>query len=217
MVRFAGTFFQSDQTWSVGFRFRSATNGDPAGIADIQTKLETWRDAIRQLHTGNVVPDTWRAAMGTGANITSIRTAAIGSDGKESAVAVVEGNPLANSNVQSVMPSQVAICISLDGAHPGAANRGRVYWPATAMHLQGDGRATRGDCQNIAADGAEFLKDLAGAGASLITPGLTPVVISNAKGLASPIVQVRVGDRFDVQRRRADKQKEGYSVAVVAQ
>jgi hypothetical protein len=63
---------------------------------------------------------------------------------------------------------------------------------------------------------SSWITELNGAGASFITPGVRASVVSTVKEIANPITSVRVGDRLDIQRRRADKQNETYSVSVVA-
>lgn len=215
LLRLSGTLFGGPQTWSVGVRYRSATGGDPSSIADVQTRLESWRDAVRALNGSNILPLDLLGIMSSATRITGLRASSVGADGKETAVAVVEGAPLAIGNQGPIHPGQVAVCFSLDGDHPGASNRGRVYLPGLGIAMGQNGRILTQDCLTFAGLFAGFLHDAGNAGASAIAPGLAPVVISSRKGTAAPITKVRVGDRFDIQRRRADKQTEGYSIAPI--
>lgn len=217
LARFSGDLHGGPSTWSVGFRFRSASGGDPGGIADIQTKLETWRDAIRALNSGSVFPDMIRQVIGQPTRLQTIRCSAIGTDGKETAVALVEGTPLSIGTSSGVNPSQIAVTASLISGKPGASNRGRVYWPCLGQGVEVTGLITSAAALSIATDTAAFIHDLETAGATLITPGLEGSIISQTKGTAIAIQSVRVGNRLDVQRRRANKEEEAYSVAVIPQ
>jgi hypothetical protein len=217
MVRFSGVFFRTDQTWSVGLRFRSATGGDPGGIADVETHLNAWRDGIKALHSGNVVPSEMQALMSTGCTLTAIRCSAINAQGHETAVSLVEKDPISTGTRQVVMPSQVAVAVTLGTGYPGASNRGRFYWPGLGAGVAQNGRQGNIDTQALATDVAGWIPELEGAGASVITPSLRLNVLSTTKATAKPVTEVRIGDRLDIQRRRADKEKETYSVAVVAE
>lgn len=217
LLRVSGTLHGTAQTWSCSFRFRSASGDDPGGIADIQTKLETWRDALKAGVGGVLFDAPLLALMGGATRVTTLRCAAVAATGKETAVAIVEGPALFIGNGATSMPQQVACAFSLDTGAPGASNRGRVYWPALAASLGSDGYLTSDTTDALSTAMGDFLHFAANAGATAITPGLTPAVVSTVKEQARVITQVRVGNRLDIQRRRADKQDETYSVAVVPQ
>lgn len=217
MMRLSGLFFQSAQSWSIGLRFRSATGGDPGGVADIETRLNGWRDAIAALNGGRIVPTGMSDLMSSGTSITALRCSHIGQDGKETAVSLLEKNPPMLGGRAVTMPSQVAVAVTLDTGKPGASNRGRVYWPGLGAGVGPNGRQGNIDTEALAGDFAGWLHDLGNAGASIFSPGVVASVCSTTKGTANPVTQVRVGDRLDIQRRRADKENETYSVAVVPQ
>lgn len=214
-LRLSGTLNGSTQTWSTGLRFRSATGGDPAAIDGIEDKLNTWRDAVRALHANDILPGSILAFIGAPTRITAVRCSAIGADGKETAVSIVEGSPLAIGGNSTSMPQQVALAISLDTGRPGASYRGRMYLPALGASIGGDGLLNVASTGPYATDMAQWIKDVGNAGATAIDPQLLPCVVSTTKNIATPITKVRVGNRLDIQRRRADKQDETYSVAMV--
>lgn len=107
--------------------------------------------------------------------------------------------------VAVVTPNQTAIVASLRTDLATARGRGRMYFPANGGTLTAGGLF-----QSTGAQG------LSTAVAALLGP-LDAVIVSEADGASRLVTQVRVDQRPDVQRRRADKQVRGnvYTTSVV--
>jgi hypothetical protein len=209
-----GTSYSPDQTWSFGLKFNGPGNDFPITGVD---KLNSWRDAVRALNSGAVIPTSLARLMGPGFKMSGIRCSALGADGKETEVSTYEfANPIPGLGSAS-MPGQVALVVSLLTGRPGASYRGRVYLPAGAAQVSVQGRIGTDVAGTIATDFAQWIRDVETAGASILDPQLSAVVYSQVKGVANAITEVKVGTRLDIQRRRADKEKDSYSVAPVPQ
>lgn len=214
-VRFGGFLGDSSQSWSVGINYAFLSGDISPTDAGNQSYLERWRDGIVALNGGQVFPDTLRGLYTQRDALTYVRCSLIGTDGKEIAVALYEaGAPKPGAGGVN-MPNQICVAISWVTGIPGRANAGRVYWPATGAALGPTGRLNSPSPQTIADAAADFLAAVAGAGQDVTDPARVAAVVSN-RGTAHRIDRVRVGNRLDIQRRRADKQKEAYSVAQVA-
>jgi hypothetical protein len=216
-MRLSGHLYTDSGSWSIGLNFGGTDGFDIGGLGGAEAKLQSWSDAVRALHSNQIIPSSLQEILSSAGSITALRCALIGTDGKEQATAVTEFSTSIKGTGSPVHTHQIAMALSLDSGRPGSSYRGRIYWPALAVPVGIGGQASGGLIGPIATDTAAWLRDLAGAGASVFSPGLTPIVVSTTKNIASAIEKVRVGSRLDVQRRRADKEKETYGVAVVPQ
>lgn len=206
-------------TWSIGINVAQVDGTDPFanGTLDVQGALESWADTVKGLNGGSIFPQTFLQLLGHG-QITGVRCSRIGTDGKETAVALVElGAPVNGSNL-TPMPGSVALCVSLLSGRPGASYRGRLYLPAFSAGLGANGRLTNPVPNDVATEAAAFIKSVSdglplGVGSTLNN---APAVVSS-KGHTIRVASVRVGNRLDSQRRRTESEKEAYSSAAVAQ
>lgn len=217
-LRMGGTLY-NDANWSVGIAFCSPSGGDPFGnlsTVSAQSALETWVDNLQD----NLVQDLgsqltdWISQSG---RLKFVRASRVGTDGRETAVADLQlGFPI-NGTQQAVNAAQAAVVLSLQSGRPGASYRGRVYWPALGAPLT-SGRLNGANCLQGAQGLAGFLT-AAGSAAQGFggTGGVVAGVVSTRRNLISPVTSVRVGNRLDTQRRRAEGEQEVYSVAPVAQ
>lgn len=215
-LRLGGHFYTDSESWSVGLKFRSVTGGDPGALEGMQAKLESWRDAIKALNGGNVVPTTMLSFLNDSTTIEFIRASSVGADGKEDAVALVEIGQAVRGTGSFGLPAQLAVACSLRTGRPGGSYRGRMYWPAVGQPPSG-GEIPPARCSALATDVAGWISAVENAGASIITPGVRCNVVSTTKAVATPVTSVAVGSRFDIQRRRSEGQQESYSVASVAE
>nr|CRY97386.1 hypothetical protein [uncultured prokaryote] len=103
-----------------------------------------------------------------------------------------------------VYPMQVALVGTLRTGEPGAASRGRVYIPVAFW-----GTTLAAGGQVNATDLASYCSDL-GAVLDVINDAVNLVVSSVAQSKATPVTQLTIDSRFDIQRRRADKQRPLY-------
>lgn len=100
------------------------------------------------------------------------------------------------------LPNQCSLVATLLTGLSGRANRGRMYLPAPSSGQGATGQASSGNCSNIANYWAAHFGELN------TSTGTGNVVVVSAKGSGAThlVSQVRVDSRYDVQRRRANKQ-----------
>lgn len=109
------------------------------------------------------------------------------------------------------LPTEVACVVSLRSAVGSRRGRGRFYLPAFySGALTTLGRIDSGVQSTVADESATYLADLV-VGASTYHP----VVASQTGGLLSRVLNCRVGDVFDSQRRRRDKLAEEWQVRIL--
>lgn len=215
-LRVGGFLVQSDQTWSVGVNFLPRTAGglDPTNGGN-QDHLERWRDAVAALNGGRVFGSEMMGYLSAQGAITYVRTAVIGPDGKEVSVALYEASAPKPGGGTLRMPTQVAVVASMVTGRPGRANAGRMYLPALGAVINTSARIEDNGVATLATDVANWLTSVKGAGAGVFDAELFPAVLSS-KGTAAEILRVRVGNRLDIQRRRADKEKEAYALSALS-
>lgn len=217
-LRIGGKIY-GDASWSIGIAFANSNGADPFqnGTTDVQGALEDWADGVRALNSNQIFPSAIATMMGQQVDVGFIRASRIGLDGKESAVALLSlGTPL-TMNGTAKHPAQTAVVASLQSGRPGASYRGRVYLPLLALSPN-LGRVSPGDTAAASTAFAAFLRDCGQAAQSFgaaVPFDVVPVVASPSKSASTRITSVRVGNRFDSQRRRAEGQEEIYSVAPV--
>jgi hypothetical protein len=145
---------------------------------------------------------------------THVKIAPILADGSYGAPSAIYQftTPLAGSLGTGCLPPEVAVAVSLRAAIIGRRGRGRVYIPGLTQAALTSADGT------VASGTRTALRD---AMATLITnmqdiPGVEdygPIVSVLSAGSATAVrpAQVRVGDHFDVQRRRQHQVPETYS------
>lgn len=216
-IRLGGSLF-NDARWSVGLSFAMDDGSDPFVAAGILTNatavLEKWRDNVKALNSGQIVPPSFLRMLSTQGKIDTIRCARIGQNGRETDVALANlGTPIVGGG-GPVHSAQNAIVISLQTGRPGGSYRGRVYWPALGANLS-NGRVQSADTDELAGAAATWLNDVGDALSSFLTAHGQVAVVSTTQNKATPVTSCRVGNRLDSQRRRAESEKELYSVAAV--
>lgn len=219
-LRVGGTLY-NDANWSMGVNFATAQGTDPFanGTVDVQGVLEAFRDGVRGINGNQVLTGGLLGALSSSGKVNYVRASRVGPDGKESAVALVDLAVPVSGTGSPTHQAQTAIVLSLQTGRPGATNRGRLYLPLLSGNLT-SGRLSGNDVGALATDAAAWIDALNTAADNVIVlPTATCVasVVSTTRGTASRITSVRVGNRLDSQRRRAEAQKETYGVAAVAQ
>lgn len=111
---------------------------------------------------------------------------------------------------------QTAVVASLRTNTPGASGRGRLYWPALNVAIDGNGfRVPTATVVAINTAFASYLRALSNAilTAASWSPITTMdlVVYSRARGVTYPVNQILTGNVLDIQRRRRDALPETYS------
>lgn len=215
-LRLGGYLYSADQDWSIGLNFVPGGGPVTSTPAEDLIALTAWRDRVRALNNGQIAPANLLSLLSAAGTITTIRCSTVGADGREIAVAQVDLDTPVTGSGAPVHPSQMCLVLSTLSDRPGGSYRGRVYWPALRPGVNTAGRLDLTSTAGYAADAASWIAALGNAGDSGQNT-LVPSVVSTTKSVSVPITAVRVGDRLDVQRRRADGQQERYSRAVVAQ
>jgi hypothetical protein len=103
----------------------------------------------------------------------------------------------------TTLPLQAAIVATLRTLLPGRRNRGRMYLPWNAPGTTNGGQSSVGNLQTITNGLAKTFADLIVSGQYT---GASIVVVSQVGGTTNNVRQVSCDTRFDVQRRRANKQ-----------
>lgn len=113
------------------------------------------------------------------------------------------------------LPSEVAVCVSLETGILGRSYRGRSYLPGLAKAACGaDGTINTTYYEHIAdryADLVTALDSHLDGGDSFINIG----ILSETKGIFTEVIGVKAGNVFDVQRRRRNGGPEVYSLSSV--
>ena len=113
-------------------------------------------------------------------------------------------------------PPQTSVVCSLRTATPTARGRGRLYWPALALPV--DGTTLRIQAASVTSLAAGFRTYLTSIRTALNTawfPGgpehFDLAVYSPTDNTCRPVTTLQVGNTFDTQRRRRDALAESYT------
>jgi hypothetical protein len=209
----SGTSYGGAEIWSTGFYI-----GNVAADATMPTQAQAdqIRDAWRTFFTNSTskFSNSWQSTL--------VKVSSIGTDGKSNVADTVfsDFSPAAVGATPERMPPQVSLVASLQGVSPrGVASKGRMYLPGIAAALGSDGKISSVDQGNIATNFQTFLQAvnafagtpnvvmLASEG-SLNRDGTPRVGGSGPKN--SQVINVRVGNVYDTQRRRRNGLAEVY-------
>lgn len=146
-------------------------------------------------------------------NLSLLKMNKIGVDGKYASK--FDSNfispPRAYGAAQHRYPTQIAWATTWNTqAARGLARQGRSYWPTAVATQSGDRTVTVEECKAMAASAWTLIADLnsvqVGDGNALVCA----VMSDQREGATHPITYARVGNRLDVQRRRANNLDETY-------
>lgn len=113
-----------------------------------------------------------------------------------------------SSNTQSC-PNQVSIVTTLLTGNAGRRNRGRMYWPCNAPPGMTNGELPSAWVDNLAAWLSGTITAVNGD-----LGGQHVCVLSQVGGTSHSVNAVKVDSRFDIQRRRADREHPAYQKTV---
>lgn len=111
---------------------------------------------------------------------------------------------VAGSSV-STMPNQVAIVVTLETGFSGRRNRGRYYLPCSRLATLTLGQIPSATVTAIALNAKTFLDAVNSAAGQPVS------VLSQVAGSAKPVTAVRVDSKFDIQRRRANREPASFT------
>lgn len=209
VVRINGAM-PNGEVWSVNPRFA----GGPGGVIMGYEELQQWAENISDYLGSLLVTNPLRAALSTGASITSIRTEQLDPAGQ----LVQAGEYIRPSALEGATtptkPFQTSIVASLLTGRPGRSYRGRLYWPFLGSTISTSTlRIPTAFTQSFANEMAALLTAIATTAAP--DQATAPVVVSQTLDVATPITQISVGDVIDTQRRRRDSLDEARTVQTV--
>lgn len=202
------------EVWSINPRFRGAFSPPVSDYED----LLAWATAVGQLNSGSVLSSGLRTLLSSSANVSQIRVAHIGVDGRTHQVAEYAlPTPGAGTGLPT-KPFQAALCFSLLTGRPGRRNRGRLFMPALNATIgTADLRITAQNRSTYLQGMVETMSSIQAAAPPSHEMALA--VFSQASGAANLVNEIEVGDLLDTQRRRRDSLTEqrsrlGYPILV---
>lgn len=198
----AGTNGTLTRTWTARLGdIGSLENADAAWQADLCDDMWTFLNTIKAKQSGSF---RW----------THCKVAPILADGKYGAPAATYAftAPLVGVGAATCSPPELSIAVSLRAGILGRRGRGRMYIPvpSTATIVTNDGTVNPTDAGTWATALKTLVTNLEDS------PGVeewSPVVVVTSAGAATVVrpSQVRVGNHFDVQRRRQAQVPETYT------
>lgn len=191
--------------WQFGLRISESTAFTPANFEDALTDargdVETWWGAIRQLY-------------GAATKVTSCKFARIGTDGlyepqdrvsEQDITVALQPGTSASPN----LPGQIATVITLlTNTTRGLASKGRIFLPAlSTASVNTDGSIFGPHVETIADATVTLLNNLNNWPGGDTGQQFGRVIVASKVGAGEErdVTGIRVGRRFDVQRRRAEK------------
>ena len=196
-LTFGGVLFGSQQ-WSIGI------SGIPVGTAPTEAMMNAMALDAQEAFVTCWNSGTLFGVGGLNPSTTTFEEVRSSYTPAGSATATVIGSSTPDipsvGSASGSLPTQTALVVSLGTGLAGRSNRGRVYLPMVGYTLAGHYVAS-GDVDGLATKFTNFLaalNDIAGTGY-----GFGSCVAG--KSAATPITGVRIDNRPDIQRRRADK------------
>lgn len=179
------------------------------GILDqIEAKITTWWNATS-------------AHYASGTRLTGFKFNGLNVNGhyvNPTKTIVRDMTPLPGTGGTQPLPAQISLAATFrTAAQRGPAARGRMYLPPLSVSiLDTNGKVTDAKRDAIANATATLLTSLSNwSGVDTIgDPGRVCVMSKIGAGATRRVNAVDVGDRFDVQRRRASKMKENRSARI---
>lgn len=173
--------------------------GTPTDAADaLQQKAVALWGGIKTGYTGEV-------------KFLGSRIATVAVDGKVVETLERAITPSPGTGGGSCLPTEVAVVASLKSATYSRSGRGRMYLPPpTTGVVTGQGRVDNNMLGSIVVAMDIYLTKM-----TIATSDYFSVVASKTQGMLRPVVEVKVGDVFDAQRRRRDALIEVYSTAAI--
>lgn len=145
---------------------------------------------------------------------TSVDAYAVDSAGRATAQAEALFDATVKGSGTSLVPQQLALCVTLLTKRAGRRGRGRIYLGGLGAGVFGaDGRVSAAQSQQISdtmAGTYVAIRDQSFAGDEF-----RPVVVSPTGGTADKIIKVQTGNYMDTIRSRRNKVEEGRTSAVV--
>ena len=188
IYRFTARGVTPGEIFNFGMHTTGAAASSPAAAAALAAALTSfWNDAVDGAKV--VYPATVSIVAAHAAEIDILTRKQI--DAFEVALALV------GTDATTMLPHEVSVAVTTRGAAANRRDRGRFYLPPPSVDACLSGRLTAAAKTRLANASAILINSLQAA-------GYTPVIF-HPDNTTTAIVQVDVGDVFDVQRRRRNK------------
>lgn len=179
------------------------TNGGTSFLGDVAT---AW---IAFLGTAGVICPSW-------SRFVAIKGAPLGVNGKYLAEPDVVAQFTTGTSTVKVVPQETAVISLMSRQSLGDANRGRMYLP----HITGTSASGQFRIQNVSAVSAAmktFLQAVNTASSTVTGASGSRVCIMSAKGTGTTkkVMDIRMGDLVDTQRRRRNRIAENYTTQTI--
>lgn len=203
-----------DEIWSCSIKAFPGATGGPANLSDggASLDLQAWCAAVAPQLSSWFAASTPGQTMANTAKIAYVKANVIGPDGKylnTTATNVTNFTAVAGAGVQQ-SPSFTSIAASFGSDRArGPASRGRIFFPNfTAVS---SGAAVTSGVQSAVLNKTLSLIGIIKAQTAGLNGGvMTPALVSDRDALWSYIRTCRVGNLYDVQRRRKNAVSEVY-------
>lgn len=202
----AGTNGTLTRTWKARLGpVGSADNADAAMQADLGDDMWTFLNAVK-------------ASQHAGFRWTHVKIAPILADGKYAAPSAVYQftTALVGANASSHVPPELALAVSFRAPIIGRRGRGRFYLPALNRNAIDTSNGTvnstvAGSLRDATVTLVSNLENMPG------TEEYTPLLSVMSAGSATAVrpSEVRIGNHWDVQRRRQDQAEETYTTGTL--
>lgn len=196
------------EVWSSGFALAGVGGG---AIPSTSAELTAMAQEIATQMQAWAPTHALRSCLSTLLSVTEVRCERRDENEVLEAFGVYQGAPIVQGSQASNKMHSTSVCISLRTLIPGGKGRGRMYWPAISLSLDGSTlRVPSATRTAILADLKIFLNSVIADAA----PGfeLELVVRSVTFHQSYLVKSLQCGDVPDVQRRRRDELPEVYTV-----
>lgn len=208
-IVFEGSLGVNAEQWSTGIVFQDPGLGQGESSDAV---MAAWAQDIHLSFTG-LVNTALRTALSTSGTIDRVRIEYYNGTGPLTSVVESSETPVAGLTTAD-QPYSSSVCLSLATGFTSSRRRGRMYWPALAAAVDGNGRFTGTTSNTQFAAAAVQLINMIKAnysGALDMEPG----VYSTVDNDVTTVTAVRVGSIPDTQRRRRDNLVEVYATEPV--
>jgi hypothetical protein len=207
-VTFSGTMFGGQEEWSTGFFI-----GEEG--ADANSPTQTM--ANRLLVHWTTFFEAFSSHVNQNYLTTQVKVAALSAGGPtipDQVVYAYPGAVLDGGDPNNTHPPQCAIVVTLLSDRPrGLASKGRMYLPGICAAIDGTGRISGNDRDNIATNIKTFFNSVRADADIPNTPILAAKGIGPFPALTAQndyIEKIKVGNVVDTQRRRRNGLAESY-------
>jgi hypothetical protein len=183
------------EQWDVSFWLNGAAPTGAIGANELAVAIrEAWKTTARTAHRALISNDMrWSEFRVYSYPLGGPKAQAIGS-------ALIDTADGTGSAAVAQQPLQSCIVATLLTGLAGRRFRGRMYLPATGLLMQSTHLLAASDATTQSSAMANFF----GAVNALSTVG-NVVVMSQTAGSSTPVTTIRVDNKVDIQRRRANK------------